>query len=475
MNPIWKSLLDTAASDQFPSVASLNKAARWLSLDPRFRVIDLAKTPGGNNIELISFGQGVRTVLVVGGPHAMEPIGSLTIQKLLSLLEADEGRLSSDLTWHIIPCADPDAAQLNEGWTQYPLTLQRFMKNYYQQPYREQVDGCFPISYKNLLFDNISDLASIVKGVIDDIVPDFYFSLHNSSMTGSCFFISRDAGQDCYTIIREMSLDLGIPIEDFDLPYMKEKYFPGVYRLPNIKDYYDFLEQSSGDAQSLLPEAGANSFDYLLEISPSSVSFLSEIGYIGWNASKWEAESDYHYAQLKTKIDERSIRLAKKIIDLLKCYQGVLPIASPFYSSLETSLLRRKEDISAGGMPISRVTSQSIVADPRFDRKATWGEVFQICIFDGGLFFLAQGYQVVRLLQELPENDVLSGLAAEMESAFDDALDEIETIISPSEWHFISPNHLATAQLGSGLAAISATLLQGKCLRQLIPSAGLAD
>ena len=95
----------------------------------------------GRPIHHVVAGAGPVKALLVGGPHCNEPIGSMTVSGLLSLLhEGLPALLQTGVEWHVIPCIDPDGARLNEAWTQGPFDLERYMRGYYLQAPARQVE-----------------------------------------------------------------------------------------------------------------------------------------------------------------------------------------------------------------------------------------------------------------------------------------------------------------------------------------------
>ena len=117
--------------DSFCSVDKLNALVEECQADKRFTIDVPGASQQGEPIYHVQFGQGTTKVLIVAGPHADEPIGSLTVFSLLTLLKnSNEELLKQDIEWHIVPCVDPDGAKLNEGWTQRPFTHKNFMKNF---------------------------------------------------------------------------------------------------------------------------------------------------------------------------------------------------------------------------------------------------------------------------------------------------------------------------------------------------------
>ena len=74
----------------------------------------LGLSRAGRPIDLVSIGQGPRAALIVGAPHANEPIGCATIVRMLTRLSQDRAlREGSGWQWHFIPAIDIDGIALN--------------------------------------------------------------------------------------------------------------------------------------------------------------------------------------------------------------------------------------------------------------------------------------------------------------------------------------------------------------------------
>ena len=105
--------------DVFCSFDKLYDLVDNLKLDQRFTIETLATSKEGLPIYHVKFGSGATKALIVAGVHSDEPIGNSTVYSLLMLLKENNQALTDlDLTWSFVPCIDPDAAKLNEKWTQ---------------------------------------------------------------------------------------------------------------------------------------------------------------------------------------------------------------------------------------------------------------------------------------------------------------------------------------------------------------------
>jgi hypothetical protein len=127
---------------------------RRLAMTHVAQVERLGLSRAGRPIDLISVGRGSRAALIVGAPHANEPIGCATIVRLLTRLAQDrELREGSDWQWHFIPAIDVDGIALNEGWFRGERTLARYLDNFYRPPFKLQPEYAFPLDVPGYRFD----------------------------------------------------------------------------------------------------------------------------------------------------------------------------------------------------------------------------------------------------------------------------------------------------------------------------------
>jgi hypothetical protein len=77
----------------------------------------------GRPIEAFVFGRGPRSLSLIGGCHADEPVGPAMLRRLVRVLPTlDPGhRLLEDFSWFVVPQVNPDGEQRNAAWIEQKL------------------------------------------------------------------------------------------------------------------------------------------------------------------------------------------------------------------------------------------------------------------------------------------------------------------------------------------------------------------
>jgi len=290
--------------ETFCSVEKLHNLVETLRADSNFQIKIAGTSVNGIPIHHVRFGKGSVKALVVAFPHCSEPIGSLTVFSLLTLLARGNRELTeADVEWHIVPCIDPDGALLNEGWTQQLFTLANHMRHFYKQQLRDQAECSFPIHHNRLVFDRPTKEARVLQGLLEEIRPDFYSSLHNGVMGGAYFLISRDIGGKYYRQLKELLERQRIPLQESP-PRLEggASFAPGICEPIATWKYYDQLEKTTPCPEQVL-NFGANSWDYLAQIKESALTFVSELPHVRHPSDGSQQATSQNLRQLKLRLD----------------------------------------------------------------------------------------------------------------------------------------------------------------------------
>jgi len=446
--------------ETFCSVTDLVDLVERLRADSSFEVQVAGTSAGGVPVHHVRFGKGSAKAMLVGGVHAMEPIGGLTVFSLMMLLaQRNRALLEVDVEWHIVPCIDPDGARLNEGWSQQPFSLERFMRHYYQQAYRDQADMSFPVTYKNLKWDQPSPEAQVLQRLLDAVQPDFYMPLHNGRTGGASYFISQDLGGATYEKLYELLRQHRFPLQK--RPIWKDVYSPystGVMPAPTVERYYDYLEQTTSSPEKRIPAGwGAFSHEYLAKIKPDALTFIAEFGYGEHPADQSERLTGDNLRRFKLEVEAESKFLGTMLLEEWSRVKEELDPGNPFYRAvLGGTVFPDKEKLPEAGFPLSRYSTQDTLFNPLHDRPMTEGDRFDVCMVDGGFNFLHMSYQFVRLLKESPQTAAVSRALRKLEPIYVEALSRIDGHVDLAAFKAFDCDTLARVQLGSALIAIEA-------------------
>ena len=442
--------------DTFCSVDKLHRLVEGLQTDKRFNIQVAGTSEAGIPIYHIQFGEGSVKALVVAGPHADEPIGSLTAFGLLTLLKNNNKELvGRDIQWHIIPCIDPDGAKLNEGWTQQPYSFKNFMRNFHKQYPTEQVDGSFPLSYKEIYFNQPTPEARALMDVLESVVPDFYYSLHNAFAGGCYFVLSDDLGLECYQALYRLlgKYNIGLNANSINDGFL-QSYAESIYKLPSARVGYDFHEKSGKDFRDF-KKGGDTSWGYFQEINPDMVTFVSELAYLNFPIETFR-ETNIYLRQLVLQADADNKFVKTVILEEWNKVKNDLDIANPFYKKVSAYILLAEKNLHECAPETPFMQYQNLLSDPKYSGKATGDKRFNLHMTV--YWVLCHNYEFVRLLKASQQTAIIQSSINRLESLFDNLLEDIGKNINLSELEVIDVNTLAKVQLGSGLIALNAVL-----------------
>lgn len=460
MVEIEGALRELPSFDSFCTVGKINELVDRLKTDARFAVGVVGLSAGGLPIHHVAFGGGAVKAMFVGFPHAMEPVGGLTAFGLLSLLQVNNQALvGANVEWHIVPCIDPDGALLNEAWTQN-FTVDNYLRNYYMQTHREQAAMSFPITHKNLVWNAPSCEAKTLLKLLEEVRPDFYFSLHNTRAGGMFCGLSHDIDRKYHSEIHAFLEREYFPVQK-RAPYKEicEQYADGIAELIFMDKLYDYLERvMPRPEESAILRYGANDWDYLAQIKPSALSVIAEPGCLAHPFDASEMPTAFNLRRLRLQIDADAKFLASVLLDEWQKVKGDLDSGHPLYRAVAGYVLPPFSKVAEGGWPLSRYPTAEIISDSRNDRPATEGEVFNVCVMDSGLYFVQFAYQFVRLLAESPKTTAVQKSIKRAEEALDEVKAAIGQYIDLNALTPVDFNILVRVQLGCGLICLNSVI-----------------
>jgi len=402
----------------------------------RLRAVGAARS--GYPLRMLSIGAGRRHALVLGGPHPNEPVGFLTVLELARLVAAHPDlREGLGYTWHFIPCIDPDGARLNEGWYGGPFALRHYHRHFYRPARYEQPEWTFPAPGERAPLDRTLPETEALMRVIDELRPQFLYSLHNSDLGGAFFVISHDLPGLAGSLAKlatdhEVPLDLG-PTDAIGWPSAA----PGVYIGPPVDA--TAAEPASGTATRT---HGASSGHYAGRYG--ALALVAEVPL--WADPRCADPSDavpYPEMLLRAAADLR--RDIQPLADSVARADPLLAARGPLYTGVTDTLAIAA---AAAAMWERRASSGQVEG-----RLATVGEVTGIRNSVRRLPLRATG-MLIRLLQaETADGSCRAVLGTELDAA----RDRFATMCSRAEAEIpVAPlplRRLVSLQTGAGLTA----------------------
>ena len=176
--------------DEFLTVEELEASTRRIATDPRVRITSLGISRLGRPIEMISLGEGNRDALIVGVPHANEPAGAVTVERLIALMLQNE-RERRGYRWHFIKAIDPEGLRLNCGWLKKPRTLGNYLENFFRPSLSRQPEITFPLEMGEYRFSASTPENEAWQRAFELTRPALHATLHHCDFAGAYFMLSR--------------------------------------------------------------------------------------------------------------------------------------------------------------------------------------------------------------------------------------------------------------------------------------------
>ncbi|ARF80410.1 M14 family zinc carboxypeptidase [Kitasatospora aureofaciens] len=227
VRPLSPRTLD-ARPARYPTPAQAECAARRLALrhPDRCRLREVGRSRAGRPLLLLSVDRGPRAVLVVGGPHPNEPIGTAAAVRLAEVLLERPAR--PGLSWHLLLCLDPDGAALNAGWLDGPLTMRRHYEHFFRPSFEEQPELLpAPGSGRPPMPESVA-----LTGLIDELRPFLQCSLHGVDFGGAFVQLTGPVGGLAERFARSADrAGLPLDVDSYDAVGWTSPA-PGTYLMP---------------------------------------------------------------------------------------------------------------------------------------------------------------------------------------------------------------------------------------------------
>ncbi|MDH5449986.1 MAG: M14 family zinc carboxypeptidase [Candidatus Bathyarchaeota archaeon] len=397
----------------------------------------IGKSRKGEEIKALRIGKGRKTALLFGFPHPNEPIGSMTLEYLSWRLAEDETLDKLDFTWYIIKCVDPDGARLNEGWFKGPFTPLNYALNYYRPPGYQQIEWTFPIKYKTLVWDTpIPETRALMK-IMEDVKPQFMYSLHNSGFGGVYFYVSSRC-KPLYPQFQNLAKKEMLPLHlgEPETPYMK-KLAEAIFKMPTSVEAYEFLKKHTNKDPAEIINYGTSSDDYARRVA-ESFTLVCEMPYYYDPRIGDTSESDVIRREAvlhSVAIAEERYNFVKEKYSKVKASLKEYEEKRPFRDAIEDTLKRFPDSIAA--------QKHWAKTDPQLKRKATVAEKFDSHVLSRFYDLLSLG-----LLHRCVKDTKNGGVEKEILQQMKEWNDRLERQLS---YKVIPIRSLVRVQLGSAL------------------------
>lgn len=410
--------------------------------------MEIGRTRGDHPLYCLKIGSGSQNALLFGCPHPNEPIGAMMLEYFSRALASDAAlRQQFDYTWYIVKSWDADGTKLNENWFKGPFTLYNYARNFFRPAGHQQVDWTFPIDHKNLHFHKPIPETKAMMALIDEIQPQFIYSLHNAGFGGVYWYISEEV-KPIYEAMSAAAARQGIPLSlgEPEAPYCIT-LAPAVYKMLGIQQHYDYLEQYGIAEPEKDIKCGTSSADYAYD-RYGSFTLVTELPYF----------FDPRIADLsagdisRRDAMEENIAFAEEtdafVRDTLAVSKSFMAADNPFKLALEAF---------TDGKNTYEATRKMIVENPDFSKTATKAEIFDNLLVSKfykllmfGLLLRANEIELLKL----PENAESEGrqsletARAKAEERLNELSAELEDKIN---YEVIPIKKLVAIQLESGL------------------------
>ncbi|SNT20933.1 Zinc carboxypeptidase [Streptosporangium subroseum] len=219
----------------FPTVDALQAELQELAAarPDQVRLCRIGDSRLGEPLHAVTVGDGPADAVVIAGPHPNEPVGALTALTLIKLL-CEDSKLQAELglRWHVVACADPDGARLNEGWYARPGDRRAYAEHFYRPDLADQVEWTFPLTTDAYRFDQPLPETQALMRLMDGVRPSLVCSLHNGEYQGAFFYLNRHDATLARRLAALPGLE-GLPLHhgEPELPGA-EPIVPAVYLTP---------------------------------------------------------------------------------------------------------------------------------------------------------------------------------------------------------------------------------------------------
>jgi hypothetical protein len=183
--------------------------------------------------------------------------------------------------------------------------------------------------------------------LIDQIKPDFMFSLHNAGFCGVYYYISHP-NDLLYSKYEKLVDKQALPLHrgEPEAPFIK-KLAPAFFQMFGIGESYDFYEENGVEDPSQLIKNGTSSDDYLRRITGNKgFTLVCEMSYFYYKALGDNSLTDYERRDLVVDANNYSMEMYEYLKPRFDKIRNFCPQTNRLYTTVEDGMdnfLKRHE------------------------------------------------------------------------------------------------------------------------------------
>ncbi len=434
---------------EFYTVSELDEAAMKIAAEhpEQAALTSIGRSGNGHEIYRLTIGKGSKHCICFGCPHPNEPIGAMTVITLAKILAENEALLEeTGFVWHLIPCIDPDATRLNEGWFKGPFDLLHYAREFYRPEGKRQVEWTFPFSYKGYSFQSPMEETKALMRVIEETRPSFVFSLHNTGFGGAYWYVSENI-PILNQKLEEAAVHQNVMLNrgETESAYIK-KLSGSVHSMMSIRKYLDYAEQHGCQADEI-GDAGTCSSDYINSVC-RCFTMMAELPYFMDSRIQDESSSGKNHAMIVEEGYQYHRQHAAFLKDQLSRIQSGVSADNPFAGWLAMILKYYKG--------IEDTSTDDLLKNEDMKRYATVAEEFDNAIqqryFECLNLGMLSRYCRFELTKDGAHSLDAQELFREVMAVTDKELQKwCETIEAQSDYEIVPIKRLVSVQIESAL------------------------
>jgi hypothetical protein len=281
-------------------------------------------------------------------------------------------------------------------------------------------------------------------GLIEQVLPDFMYSLHNSDFGGVYYFL-WEAAPPLYDQFHKLVESQGLPLHmgESERPY-EEQFASAIYRDSSITEEYDYLDEHTDTDPAEIISGGTLSFEYARRFC-DPFTLICEMPYFYNTAINDASPSDMLRRDALLQAIEGSRETVEFLDELYHAVKDELTVPSLFRDAIEEYLRTSGKELAA--------EEQWVRTNSETTTPATVAEKFDSLV-------IHRYYRLTMLsmfLRMLDAQITVSGTSPSLVSTREVASKYFETRVAALEaeieYSIIPIQKLVRVQLGSALLA----------------------